>query len=144
MDNLNDWLYIVLLAIAGVSSLLSSKKKKNRPTEVLGQPGAEIVTQENSAPQKGFWEILEEMQQKEPEVKPQSVVSKKKNKKQKATTTTPFLSAENELSGPSSQTIANMSILEEEEYNNSPEIELSTVADLRKAVIYAEILNRKY
>ena len=39
MDNVGDWLYIVFLIIAAVSSLFSSKdkKKKSRP-DILGQP----------------------------------------------------------------------------------------------------------
>ena len=38
MDNAGDWLYIVFLIIAGISSLFGSKNKKKRPTQVLGQP----------------------------------------------------------------------------------------------------------
>ena len=38
MDNLGDWIYIVFLIVAAVSGLFSSKNKKKRPTQVLGQP----------------------------------------------------------------------------------------------------------
>ena len=62
MDNAGDWLYIVFLIIAGISSLFGSKNKKKRPKQILGQPDREIVTNEDNVPDKGFWEILEEMQ----------------------------------------------------------------------------------
>ena len=37
MDNAGDWLYIVFLIIAGISSLFGSKNKKKRPKQILGQ-----------------------------------------------------------------------------------------------------------
>ena len=57
MDNAGDWLYIVFLIIAGISSLFGSKNKKKRPKQILGQPDREIVTNEDNVPDKGFWEI---------------------------------------------------------------------------------------
>ena len=66
MDNAGDWLYIVFLIIAGISSLFGSKNKKKRPKQILGQPDREIVTNEDNVPDKGFWEILEEMQNPKP------------------------------------------------------------------------------
>lgn len=146
MDNLNDWLYIVLLAIAGISSLFSSKKKKNRPTEILGQPDKDIVVQQEEVPQKGFWEILEEMQQEKPQpASPRPVAtSTKKQKKQKAAEPTPFLTGERFTSGGPGQLSAISATEVPIEESASPEFELDTPIDLRKAVIYAEILNRKY
>ena len=38
MDNAGDWLYIVFLIIAGISSLFGSKNKKKRPKQILGHP----------------------------------------------------------------------------------------------------------
>ena len=70
MDNAGDWLYIVFLVIAGISSLFSSKNKKKRPKQILGQPDKDIVTSEKEVPAKGFWEILEEMQKPEPVKQP--------------------------------------------------------------------------
>ena len=37
-ENIGDWLYILFLAIAGISSMFSSKKKKKQPKQILGQP----------------------------------------------------------------------------------------------------------
>ena len=50
MDNAGDWLYIVFLIIAGISSLFGSKNKKKRPKQILGQPDREIVTNEDNVP----------------------------------------------------------------------------------------------
>ena len=52
MDNAGDWLYIVFLIIAGISSLFGSKNKKKRPKQILGQPDREIVTNEDNVPDK--------------------------------------------------------------------------------------------
>ena len=80
MDNAGDWLYIVFLIIAGISSLFGSKNKKKRPKQILGQPDREIVTNEDNVPDKGFWEILEEMQNPKPAKQP--VPTPKRKKKQ--------------------------------------------------------------
>ena len=82
MDNAGDWLYIVFLAIAGISSLFSSKNKKKRPKQILGQPDKEIVTSEKEVPAKGFWEILEEMQKPEPVKQPAAVSRRRENGRQ--------------------------------------------------------------
>lgn len=148
MDNAGDWLYIVFLIVAGLSSLLGSKKKKKQ-TEVLGQPGKDIVVETEQQPQKGFWEILQEMQeeQKEPsrpiEKTNPAVTRKNKQKQQKKVVPSPFLTAESAFNKPvEANNFANMPLPEEE--NTLTNIEFDNAAELRKAVIYAEILNRKY
>ena len=49
-ENIGDWLYILFLAIAGISSMFSSKKKKKQPKQILGQPDREIVAEEERPP----------------------------------------------------------------------------------------------
>lgn len=87
MDNAGDWLYIVFLIIAGISSLFGSKNKKKRPKQILGQPDREIVTNEDNVPDKGFWEILEEMQNPKPVKQP---VPTPKRKKETTTSCSPL------------------------------------------------------
>lgn len=143
MDNAGDWLYIVFLIVAGISSLLSSLKKKKRPAEILGQPGKDIVVREKETPQKGFWEILEEMQEQKPRpVEPQYVKPKKK-KEMPAKAPSPFLTAE---SNYNKSTLAEGSpiTMTPEEKEAFSDFEFDNAFELRKAVIYAEILNRKY
>ena len=130
MDNAGDWLYIVFLAIAGISSLFSSKNKKKRPKQILGQPDKEIVTSEKEVPAKGFWEILEEMQKPEPI-------------KQPAAAPKPFLAGE-KMADRQSSARNRLATPPAEEESPLTEIEFDNAAELRKAVIYTEILNRKY
>ena len=94
-ENIGDWLYILFLAIAGISSMFSSKKKKKQPKQILGQPDREIVAEEESVPDKGFWEVLEEMQN--PKTTKQPVAApkpKREQKKQQSVAPNPFLTAE--------------------------------------------------
>ena len=130
MDNAGDWLYIVFLAIAGISSLFSSKNKKKRPKQILGQPDKEIVTSEKEVPAKGFWEILEEMQKPEPV-------------KQPAAAPKPFLAGE-KMADRQSSARNRLATPPAEEESPLTEIEFDNAAELQKAVIYTEILNRKY
>lgn len=143
MDNAGDWLYIVFLAIAGLSSLLGSKKKKERPAPVSRQPDKRIVQPTKEEPEKGFWEIFDDMQQPQPAPKKkQKPVVRKKQNPVSASRPSPFLAVENETHR--SEATDSPLLASPEEKTNVPEIELNDPADLRKAVIYAEILNRKY
>lgn len=143
MDNAGDWLYIVFLIVAGISGLLSSKKKKKHPTEVLGQPGREIVVEHKEAPQKGFWELLEEMQQEKTQPVQPVVTSKKKQKTPKAASPASF---ENIKNASKATFIARQSIMADNPVDDSllDDMDFDNAAELRKAVIYSEILNRKY
>lgn len=130
MDNAGDWLYIVFLIIAGISGLFSSKNKKKRPKQILGQPDREIVAEEENVPDKDFWEVLEEMQNPKPAKQP--VAAPK-----------PFLTAE-KTAGKQSFDGNRLVVPPAEEENSLTDIEFDNAAELRKAVIYTEILNRKY
>ena len=142
MDNAGDWLYIVFLIIAGISSLFGSKNKKKRPKQILGQPDREIVTNEDNVPDKGFWEILEEMQNPKPAKRPVPT-PKRKNKQQQVADPSPFLAAEKgtEKQSPAGNRLV---VPSTEEEIPLTDIEFANAAELRKAVIYTEILNRKY
>lgn len=141
MDNAGDWLYIVFLIIAGISSLFGSKNKKKRPKQILGQPDREIVTNEDNVPDKGFWEILEEMQNPKPVKQP--VPTPKRKKKQQVAAPSPFLAAE-KVTDKQSPAGNRLVVPSTEEEIPLTDIEFDNAAELRKAVIYTEILNRKY
>lgn len=146
MDNLGDWIYIVFLVIAAVSGLFSSKGKKKRPTQVLGQPEHDMFPEEQTPSGKGFWEILEEAaaapQQKMP-VKEKSSRPLKDRKAEKRTPS-PFLTAEQEIQKSKVSSSTSMTFPTEEETSVLQDIEFNNAEELRKAVIYSEILNRKY
>ena len=137
MDNVGDWLYIVFLIIAAVSGLFSSKdkkKKKSRP-DILGQPDREIVPNDQPTEGKGFWEILEDMQ-KETRKKPKVATS--------SSAPSPFLSAEKNIPNHiATRPSVRMSAIEEEP-GLMPEDTFRDIEELKKAIICAEILNRKY
>ena len=148
MDNLGDWLYIVFLIVAAVSGLFGSGKKKKRQTEVLGRPDSEIEPEPQKPPQKSFWEMLEEMQEEKPKAKsmpaPQPTARPViKSKEKQPQTRTPFLNTENQH--PSTIKSSPELQLEPEDENSVMQgITFTDAEDLKKAVIYSEIFNRKY
>ena len=148
MDNLGDWLYIVFLIVAAVSGLFGSGKKEKRQTEVLGRPDSEIEPEPQKPPQKSFWEMLEEMQEEKPKAKsmpaPQPTARPViKSKDKQPQTRTPFLNTENQH--PSTIKSSPELQLEPEDENSVMQgITFTDAEDLKKAVIYSEIFNRKY
>lgn len=133
MDNLGDWIYIVFLIVAALSGLFSSKNKKKHPTQVLGQPEYETAQEEATPSDKGFWEMLEGVKKERP--KPQTVTKT-------VSAVNPFLAAEQEIH--KSKIKSSRPIQPEEEHSILQDIEFNNIDELRKAVIYSEILNRKY
>lgn len=133
MDKIGDWLYIVFIIIAGISGLISSVKKKNKPTEVLGQPDYGQPEEQNQPVNKNPWDPFE----KGPAPRPKS------NNKKKKRETSPFLEGETTSSFNRNIPIP-VTDIPEPELEYGPEITINSVEDLRKAVIYSEILNRKY
>lgn len=145
MDNLGDWIYIVFLIVAAVSGLFSSKNKKKRPTQVLGQPEYDTTKEQQTPSGKGFWEILEEATNERPKQKTvtSTIPEKKKNKKD-TRQPNPFLSAEQNIHQSKVNPTPPVNFPIEEEHVLLEDIEFNNAEELRKAVIYSEILNRKY
>ncbi|MCD7976515.1 MAG: hypothetical protein LUG51_04940 [Tannerellaceae bacterium] len=167
MDNLGDWLYIILLVVAGISGLFSSGKKKKTPTQVLGQPGMEDrvpeeirTEQDASNPGKGFWQMLEEMsREQQPEKRSQkkstrSSVQKKPKRETSRESRTKYetLSSRSFDRGyytPPAETYvspitSSLTDYAEEEQPEVPAESFNQIEEVRKAIIYTEILNRKY
>jgi hypothetical protein len=113
MDNLDNWLYIVLMVIAGISGLLSSGKKKKRPEEILKQP------EMNKTPENHDWETISPL--KKPVYTP-LFKEGERNIVHQQTEEKPI--QENRIT------------VSEENFRDMDE--------LKKAIIYSEILNRKY
>ena len=141
MDTVGDWIYIVFLIVAAISGLFSSKNKKKRPTQVLGQPGHDTYPEENTSSGKGFWEILEEATTPQ---KPEAPTAPIHKKKKKTPASKPFLSTEQEIQKSKVSSSQPMNFPIEEEHSMLEDIEFNNAEELRKAVIYSEILNRKY
>ena len=141
MANVGDWIYIVFLIVAAISGLFSSKNKKKHPTQVLGQPGHDTYPEENTSSGKGFWEILEEVTTPQ---KPEAPTAPIHKKKKKTPASKPFLSTEQEIQKSKVSSSQPMNFPIEEEHSMLEDIEFNNAEELRKAVIYSEILNRKY
>jgi hypothetical protein len=160
MDNLGDWLYIVILIAIGISSIFSSAKKKRQAAQAPHPPVPETGNKGGDMPKpKGFWELLEEMQgggqaqEEAPRPTPQPIViteKKKKTQEQRRKTQPTMLSSAYGSEGTSvfKETPAGQSLdlinLSEEEAFALPADSFRTADELKKAIIYSEILNRRY
>lgn len=169
MDNLGDWLYIVLLVIAGASSLFSSGKKKKRSSKPSVPPQGDFIPEEETPSSGNFWELFDEQPAQParrtappaPASSPMPVPSRSsrakntsqpadRQKKKKKTAplsssaSSPFLKGENHFSNRVPEQSPLRIERVEEEPGVMPENTFSDVSELRRAIICAEILNRKY
>ena len=150
MDNLGDWLYIVFLAIAVVSGLFSEKKKKRSAAKPV-KPQQQVDTSPGSDQGKGFWEILQEMQNGQqppkrlPKQKPEKKQVAAKSTKAASVIPSPFLSGESIGSSPMQHSnILFEEPIETDHHISREDFHIQDVDEVRKAIIYSEILNRKY
>ena len=116
MDNIGDWLYIVLMAMAGVSGLISNLRKKKKPVKTVLETEETIV--EPSQETEGWWNTP---------IEQQPLIQKKFKKE---TFTKPTIPVEESLPL-------------ENESTPKPEIHFNSSEDARRAFIYSEIFQRK-
>ena len=133
VENIGNWLYFLFIIIAGISSLFSSKKKGKRIQQKEGTLDADNA----EIPEKGFWDILQEIQEQS-NTKEEPLLQKKQihplpQEERKETESQKQINTQTHLT--------NISTVDD---NTTTDIELTHASELRKAVIYSEILNRKY
>lgn len=150
MENIDDWLYIVFLAIAGISSLFSSVKRKR-----VQQP---IPDQEDTDLEPPFGEPMEEMPSQRTFRMPDEVFQTRSADSDQAT-----LSGQPAGADPAALMGKRRSRLKTAQGKmpdtptpaaqapTTPPAEaaperswLDNPSDLRRAILCAEILNRKY
>ena len=150
MENIDDWLYIVFLAIAGISSLFSSVKRKR-----VQQP---IPDQEDTDLEPPFGEPMEEMPSQRTFRMPDEVFQTRPAELDQAT-----LSGQPVGADPAALMGKRRSRLKTAQGKmpdtptpaaqapTTPPAEaaperswLDNPSDLRRAILCAEILNRKY
>lgn len=149
MDNAGDWLNIVIMVAAGIIGLLNSGKKKQRPTKApqtsQQEPDIDEMNeeedQEEPSSEKGFWELLEEIQEKKEEpAQPEAPIPTPT-----ASIPQPVYSFKDELSTPAKPAEPDRSVAPTaEERDSGTETTFIDRDELRKAIIYTEILQRKY
>ena len=134
MDSIGDWLYIVFLVIAGISSMLNAAKKKK---EEQNAPQEEQIPQPRSEKRQArrAKRSARPMPSQQPipvyTAEPLSAVTPTPN---------PFLTAEQDI--PEHLTAeATVPVTEEPETNALPAF--TDQSEWRKAILYAEILQRK-
>ncbi|MDL2265318.1 hypothetical protein LJC57_05850 [Parabacteroides sp. OttesenSCG-928-G07] len=141
MDNAGDWLYIILLAVAGISGLFSSARKKKEQSP-SNHPHPETNSEETASESKSFWETFEEMQQKETPANPPTPTRKQIQP-------TPLTTSYDSIKKEGARQIKQESFFEEETIADEksalvPDNLFQDVDELKKAVLFSEILNRKY
>jgi hypothetical protein len=132
MENLGDWLYIVLLAIAGISGILTSGKKKKRVIETSRKPETTVAIPDIPNPAPSYQPII---------TPPQKKASKKKSfssssfmEEGKRTIASPSFATQ---FGQTEDTV-------DESAFRLPSEPFRNIDELKKAIIYSEILHRKY
>ena len=145
MDSLGDYIYIVIIAIAALSSIFKKKKKKEK------QPAPETGSDSSS---DDFEELLRELLPQKntpPVVQPEAITEKKAKASNTIISyenTTDFsqLKAKKHVNRqPTENQIRETEKLTlERERSAENLVTIQTPEDARKAFIYAEIFNRKY
>ena len=132
MDEYGDWVYIILMVIVGISSLISSINKKKR-----SQPMQMPVPEHSDEPSYPI---------------PPDAVSDPvpMEKSSKASSHFPeyrknhFFNSRATIPIPNNSIQTEVSIASEKENILADELDLTDTEVFRKAIIYAEIINRKY
>lgn len=168
MENIGDWLYLIFIAVAVIASMIKPKKKQEKPpvqsdnndrepwesTPPINTPQERKVQE---SPKQLTWEeILKSLKEetKKPvtqtqpvkKVQPQVVAQKKKVQ--------PFLSGERTIRKkiPVSSSITDRikkfsdgkSIYDNDITASNINIDFSNKDEIKKAVIYSEIFNRRF
>lgn len=134
MEDLGDYVYLIFIAIAVASSFLGKKKKKE-----ASQSG------EHPAPSTNWQEVIKQMAEgKEPEPAPVKVAPVKPAFATVSPTQETMVSVKSAAEGTRSITYKPAIVEDDEISQSSLLVELDDQDDAAKAIIYSEILTRKY
>ena len=137
MEDLGDYIYLIFIAIAVVSSFFGKKKKKGT------EPN------EHPAPATNWQEIIKQMAEgKElvdtPEPAPVKVAPVVAKAATVLPTQEPMVSVKSAAEGTRSVVNRTAVVDDEEALQSSLLVDLDDQEDVTKAIIYSEILTRKY
>ena len=137
MEDLGDYIYLIFIAIAVVSSFFGKKKKKDvQPTE-------------HPAPATNWHEIIKQMAEgkevvETPEPAPVKVVPVVAKPATVSSTQEAMVSVKSASEGTRSITHKAATIEDDDDSQSPILVELDDQDDAAKAIIYSEILTRKY
>ncbi len=141
MDDIGDYIYLIIIAIAGLSGLLKKKKEKPTPMPIEEDPST------------GMEDVWKDFLPDNPVVRvpePKESFFEWENKERKIATyentdDPNALRAKNKVEKyKSSMKSAPNKTVVEEKVSDEYDIEFKTVEDARTAFIYAEIFNKRY
>jgi hypothetical protein len=162
MGDIGDYIYLIILAIAGISSLLKNKKK---PQELMPEPTSEYDLEEvlrklDETEYENYPQPAQEIEKPFaaiPKVNEQPVTvqyesvkqymekMEKEKKRQKIADTKADPFAKRNAERRKRDTDANNAIIfAENEANNQLDYSFATVDEAKRAFVYSEIFNRKY
>ena len=162
MEKLGDWLYIIFIGIAIVSSIISSLNKAKKQREIspadAQKPQPEPVTARQMQPESGtkpsWMEILQGLEEKvsepKPAPKPSQPVSKVRMQpgagaQPKSPSITPKNAPKERFQSRISRKIeVQGSVPETNLEYSSVEIDFDDISEIKKGIVYGEIINRKY
>lgn len=134
MEDLGDYIYLIFIAIAVVSSFFGKKKKTD-----VSQPA------DNPAPSTNWQEIIKQMAEgKEPEPAPVKVAPVKPMLTTVSSIQEAMVSVKSAAEGTRFITHKAAIVEEDDSSQSSLLVELDDQSDAAKAIIYSEILTRKY
>ena len=130
MEELGDWVYIILMVVVGISSLISSANKKKRQQQMQMPTPVSDPSEDYEMP----YPTPSVPKKKEKLLPPPAPAQSKRQP----------LNAHLAYSDLDTGTQSEILCTQEDESALANKLELSDPDTFRKAVIYAEILNRKY
>ena len=128
MEEFGDWIYIIVMVVVGISSMYSSAKKKQR------QQQTQMPLPVPSAPSEP-WHPTTPPTSKQKGRKQPPPVPGQMNRHQPSTSTIPIVET---------NTLSETHTAQEEENTLAIALDFDEPEAFRKAVIYSEILHRKY
>ena len=140
MEEFGDWIYIIVIIIAGVASLINSTRKKARQLAEQNQP-REIITSTNDA--DDFWGELAPQPERQPVIKAQPKRQEKPVYVSLKDYKTPFLDIDQEGQSSIDMTETLMTDMVEDYGYTAVDNLPGNPDEWRKAFIYNEIFSRK-
>ena len=138
MEEFGDWIYIILIIIAGVASLVNSTRKKARQLEEQNRQPRPVITDQSD--NDDFWGTVSSQTETQPEI---PVPSRQSVRQEYTSIKRSFLNIEQEAQSAIQATDMQTADIENEYSAITVEDMPNDTDEWRKAFIYNEIFSRK-